>query len=151
MFGGEIRTLIPPADDGGCLLTSCRFALQRIHADAVSEAISFGQEESAVVFWWNRPSNLFTKHFYSKWKRSPRKQHQQESSRKANLQLVKRNPPSSSGGIDLGNFSPNPFTRKGSGLNKYGFSLKPAFGDALTSAGFNSSPTCLSVARAKCT
>ncbi|VEL27163.1 unnamed protein product [Protopolystoma xenopodis] len=25
------------------------------------------QEESAVVFWWNRTSNLFTQHFYSKW------------------------------------------------------------------------------------
>ncbi|VEL10496.1 unnamed protein product [Protopolystoma xenopodis] len=28
-----------------------------------------GQEESAVVFWCNRPSNLFTQHFHSKWNR----------------------------------------------------------------------------------
>ncbi|VEL42441.1 unnamed protein product [Protopolystoma xenopodis] len=26
-----------------------------------------GQEEFVVVFWWKRPSKLFTKHFYSKW------------------------------------------------------------------------------------
>ncbi|VEL22935.1 unnamed protein product [Protopolystoma xenopodis] len=29
-----------------------------------------GQEESAVVFWWNRPSSLFTQHFHSKWKQA---------------------------------------------------------------------------------
>ncbi|VEL35702.1 unnamed protein product [Protopolystoma xenopodis] len=66
-----------------------------IHADAVSEAVSFdsgenvlsfwlsndehhqsksqsttGQEESAVVFWWKRPSNLFIQHLHSKWNTS---------------------------------------------------------------------------------
>ncbi|VEL09856.1 unnamed protein product [Protopolystoma xenopodis] len=25
----------------------------------------------AIVFWWSRPSNFFTKHFHSKWKREP--------------------------------------------------------------------------------
>ncbi|VEL25028.1 unnamed protein product [Protopolystoma xenopodis] len=47
----------------------------------------------------------------------PRKQRQHESSSKANRQLVKRNPPSSSGGTDLRISSPNTFTRNESKLN----------------------------------
>ncbi|VEL39561.1 unnamed protein product [Protopolystoma xenopodis] len=47
----------------------------------------------------------------------PRKQRQQESSNKANRQLVKRNPPSSSGGAELRVSSPNTFTRNGIKLN----------------------------------
>ncbi|VEL19315.1 unnamed protein product [Protopolystoma xenopodis] len=50
--------------------------------------------------------------------RVPRKQRQHESFSKANRLLVKRNPPSSSGGTDLGISSPNTFTRNGSKPNR---------------------------------
>ncbi|VEL28069.1 unnamed protein product [Protopolystoma xenopodis] len=46
----------------------------------------------------------------------PRKQRQHESSSKANRQLVKRNPPSSSGGTDLRISSLNTFTRSYSNM-----------------------------------
>ncbi|VEL12917.1 unnamed protein product [Protopolystoma xenopodis] len=46
-----------------------------------------------------------------------RKQRQHECSSKANRQLVKRNPPSSSGGTELRISSPHSFTRNGSKLN----------------------------------
>ncbi|VEL24993.1 unnamed protein product [Protopolystoma xenopodis] len=49
--------------------------------------------------------------------RLPPKQRQHECSSKANRQLVKRNPPSSSGGSDLQISSPNTFTRNGNKLN----------------------------------
>ncbi|VEL13584.1 unnamed protein product [Protopolystoma xenopodis] len=45
--------------------------------------------------------------------RLPRKPRQHESSSKTNRQLVKRNPPSSSGGTDLRISTPNTFTRNG--------------------------------------
>ncbi|VEL40764.1 unnamed protein product [Protopolystoma xenopodis] len=51
--------------------------------------------------------------FHRNRRRLPRKQPQHESYSKANRQLVKRDPPSSSGGIDLGISSPNTFTRNG--------------------------------------
>ncbi|VEL43082.1 unnamed protein product [Protopolystoma xenopodis] len=51
--------------------------------------------------------------FHLNRRRSPRKQRQNESSSKDNRQLVKRNPPSSSGGTDLRISSPNTFTRNG--------------------------------------
>ncbi|VEL34731.1 unnamed protein product [Protopolystoma xenopodis] len=47
-----------------------------------------------------------------------KKQRQPECSSKANRQLVKRNRPSSSGGIELRISSRNTFTRNGSKLNK---------------------------------
>ncbi|VEL39239.1 unnamed protein product [Protopolystoma xenopodis] len=50
-------------------------------------------------------------------RRLPRKQRQHESSSKTYRQLVKRNPPSSSGGIDLRVSSSNTFTRNGSKPN----------------------------------
>ncbi|VEL28847.1 unnamed protein product [Protopolystoma xenopodis] len=52
-------------------------------------------------------------------RRLPRKQRQHECSNKSNRQLVKRNPPSSSRGTDLGISSPNTSTRNGSELNNY--------------------------------
>ncbi|VEL33927.1 unnamed protein product [Protopolystoma xenopodis] len=42
-----------------------------IEEDCLENGVSqstVGQDESAVVFWWNRPSNLFTQHFHSKCK-----------------------------------------------------------------------------------
>ncbi|VEL42314.1 unnamed protein product [Protopolystoma xenopodis] len=57
--------------------------------------------------------------FHRNRRRLPRKQRQHESSGKANRQLVKRNPPLSSGGTDLRISSPNMFTRNGSKLKKY--------------------------------
>ncbi|VEL36809.1 unnamed protein product [Protopolystoma xenopodis] len=51
--------------------------------------------------------------FHRNRRRLPRKQRQHESSSKANRQLFKRNPPSSSGGIYLQISSPNTFTRNG--------------------------------------
>ncbi|VEL18715.1 unnamed protein product [Protopolystoma xenopodis] len=51
-------------------------------------------------------------------RRLPPKQRQHESSSKANRQLVKGNPPLSSGGTDLWISSPNTFIRNGSKLNK---------------------------------
>ncbi|VEL17841.1 unnamed protein product [Protopolystoma xenopodis] len=62
--------------------------------------------------------------FYRNRRRLPRKQRRHECSSKANRQQVKRNPPSSSDGIDLRISSPNTFTRYGSKLiNKYMYSL----------------------------
>ncbi|VEL14968.1 unnamed protein product [Protopolystoma xenopodis] len=58
-------------------------------------------------------------HFHQKRRRLPRKQRQHESSSKANRQLIKRNPPSSSGATDLRISSSNTFTRNGSKLNNY--------------------------------
>ncbi|VEL40666.1 unnamed protein product [Protopolystoma xenopodis] len=55
--------------------------------------------------------------FHQNRRRSPRKQRQHECSSKANRQLVKWNPLSSSGGADLRISSPNIFTRNGSKLN----------------------------------
>ncbi|VEL07489.1 unnamed protein product [Protopolystoma xenopodis] len=52
--------------------------------------------------------------FHRNRRRFPRKQLQHECSSKANRQLVKRNPPSSSGGLDLRISSPNTFTPNGS-------------------------------------
>ncbi|VEL24528.1 unnamed protein product [Protopolystoma xenopodis] len=52
-------------------------------------------------------------------KRLPRKQRYHECSSKANRQLVKRNPPSSSGGIDLRISLSNTFTRNGSKDRSY--------------------------------
>ncbi|VEL43451.1 unnamed protein product [Protopolystoma xenopodis] len=40
----------------------------RQHESSSKGQSTAGQEESAVVFWWNRPSNLFTQHIHSKWK-----------------------------------------------------------------------------------
>ncbi|VEL27783.1 unnamed protein product [Protopolystoma xenopodis] len=40
----------------------------RQHESSSKAQSTAGQEESAVVFWWNRPSNLFTEHFHSKRK-----------------------------------------------------------------------------------
>ncbi|VEL36302.1 unnamed protein product [Protopolystoma xenopodis] len=51
--------------------------------------------------------------FYRNRKRLLRKQRQHESFSKANRQLVKRNPPSSSSGTGLRISSPNTFTRNG--------------------------------------
>ncbi|VEL26690.1 unnamed protein product [Protopolystoma xenopodis] len=51
------------------------------------------------------------------WSRGIQRQH--ECSSKANRQLVKRNPPSSSAGTNIRIFSPNTFTRNGSQLNNY--------------------------------
>ncbi|VEL23562.1 unnamed protein product [Protopolystoma xenopodis] len=34
----------------------------------ISSRNTFTRTPSLVVFWWNRPSNLFTQHFHSKWK-----------------------------------------------------------------------------------
>ncbi|VEL15452.1 unnamed protein product [Protopolystoma xenopodis] len=51
-------------------------------------------------------------------RRLPRKQRQHESAGTAKRQLVKRSPPSSSGGTDFRIFSRNTFTRNGSKLNK---------------------------------
>ncbi|VEL42578.1 unnamed protein product [Protopolystoma xenopodis] len=55
--------------------------------------------------------------FYRNRKRLPRKQCQHECSSKANRQMVKRNPSSSSGGIDLRISSTNTSSRNGSNLN----------------------------------
>ncbi|VEL06865.1 unnamed protein product [Protopolystoma xenopodis] len=52
-------------------------------------------------------------HMRDEW-RLPLKQRQHESASKANRQLVKRNPPSSSRGTDLRISSPNTFTQNGS-------------------------------------
>ncbi|VEL20410.1 unnamed protein product [Protopolystoma xenopodis] len=57
--------------------------------------------------------------FHRNRSRLPRKQRQQECSSKANLQLVKKNPSSSSGGTELRISSRNPFTRNGSKLTNY--------------------------------
>ncbi|VEL10267.1 unnamed protein product [Protopolystoma xenopodis] len=54
--------------------------------------------------------------FHQKQERLSRKQRQQGGSSKANRQLVKRNPPSSSGEIDFRISSPNPFTQNGNKL-----------------------------------
>ncbi|VEL11360.1 unnamed protein product [Protopolystoma xenopodis] len=51
--------------------------------------------------------------FHRNRRRLPRKQRQHECSSKANRQLAKRNPPSSSGGIDLQTSSTNASTRNG--------------------------------------
>ncbi|VEL11618.1 unnamed protein product [Protopolystoma xenopodis] len=48
----------------------------------------------------------------------PCKQRRHECSRKANRQMVKKNPSSSSGGIDFRISSPNIFTRNGSRFNR---------------------------------
>ncbi|VEL18672.1 unnamed protein product [Protopolystoma xenopodis] len=56
-------------------------------------------------------------HFHRNRRRLPRIQRQHECSREANRQLVKRNRPSSSGGIDLRISSPNTSTRNGSKHN----------------------------------
>ncbi|VEL27588.1 unnamed protein product [Protopolystoma xenopodis] len=45
VFGEEIRRSVPPEDDGGFLLTS-HWLYWKIHADAVSEAISFDSGEN---------------------------------------------------------------------------------------------------------
>ncbi|VEL14940.1 unnamed protein product [Protopolystoma xenopodis] len=58
-------------------------------------------------------------HFHQSRVRLPRKQRQHESSSEANRQLIKRNPPSSSGGANLLISSRNTFTRNGSKLNNY--------------------------------
>ncbi|VEL43359.1 unnamed protein product [Protopolystoma xenopodis] len=55
-------------------------------------------------------------HVHRNRRRLPWKQRQHE----ANRQLVKRNPPSSSGGTDLRISSPNTFTRNGSNPNNRG-------------------------------
>ncbi|VEL07043.1 unnamed protein product [Protopolystoma xenopodis] len=52
--------------------------------------------------------------FHRNQRRLPRKQRRHESSSKAHRQLVKRNPPSFSGGTDRRISSPNTFTRNGS-------------------------------------
>ncbi|VEL38770.1 unnamed protein product [Protopolystoma xenopodis] len=56
--------------------------------------------------------------FHRNRRRLPRKQRQHECCSKANRQLVKRNPPLSSGGTDLRISSPNTSTRNGIKLNK---------------------------------
>ncbi|VEL31968.1 unnamed protein product [Protopolystoma xenopodis] len=36
--------------------------------ESLHPTLSLGMEvSSTIVFWWNRPSNLFTQHFHSKW------------------------------------------------------------------------------------
>ncbi|VEL12916.1 unnamed protein product [Protopolystoma xenopodis] len=57
--------------------------------------------------------------FHRNRRRLPRKQRQHECSTKFNRQLVKMNPPSSSGGADLRISSRNTFTRNGSKLNNH--------------------------------
>ncbi|VEL32519.1 unnamed protein product [Protopolystoma xenopodis] len=64
--------------------------------------------------------------FHRNRRRLPRKRLQHESSSKANRQLVKRNPPSSSSGTDLRIYSPNTFTRNGNSCLHPG-SREPAF------------------------
>ncbi|VEL17932.1 unnamed protein product [Protopolystoma xenopodis] len=56
--------------------------------------------------------------FHRNRRKLPRKQRQHEYSNKANRQLVKRNPPSPSGGTDLRISSSNTSTLNGSKLNK---------------------------------
>ncbi|VEL20466.1 unnamed protein product [Protopolystoma xenopodis] len=55
-------------------------------------------------------------------RRLPRKQRQHECCSKANRQLVKKNPPSSSAGTELRISSRNTFTRNGSKLKSYYYS-----------------------------
>ncbi|VEL17416.1 unnamed protein product [Protopolystoma xenopodis] len=50
VFGEEIRRSIPPEDNGGFLLTSCRLALLEDNADAVSKVISFDFGEKVLSF-----------------------------------------------------------------------------------------------------
>ncbi|VEL33511.1 unnamed protein product [Protopolystoma xenopodis] len=57
--------------------------------------------------------------FHRNRSRLPRKQRQHEASSKANRQLVKKNPPSSSGGTYLRISSLKTFTQNGSKLNNY--------------------------------
>ncbi|VEL12962.1 unnamed protein product [Protopolystoma xenopodis] len=72
-----------------------------------SDDVHHVTDESFAPFHWNRV-------------RLPREQSQHECFTKANRQLVKRNLPSSSGGVDLRISSPNTFTRNGSKLNNKG-------------------------------
>ncbi|VEL08208.1 unnamed protein product [Protopolystoma xenopodis] len=71
--------------------------------------------------------------FHRNRRRLTREQRQYESSSKVNRQLVKRDPPLSSGGTDLQISSPNTFTRNGSKLNNYEArnSSKPNFSSFL--------------------
>ncbi|VEL14700.1 unnamed protein product [Protopolystoma xenopodis] len=71
--------------------------------------------------------------FHRNRRRLPWKQRQHESSSKANQQLVKRNPPSSSGGTNIRISSPSTFTRNGSKLNNYETrdSSEPNFSSAI--------------------
>ncbi|VEL32279.1 unnamed protein product [Protopolystoma xenopodis] len=68
----------PPSSSGG---TDLRISLnlidswsrgirRRLLVEPTFESLhpTAGQEEFAVVFWWNRPSNLFTQHLHSKCK-----------------------------------------------------------------------------------
>ncbi|VEL08808.1 unnamed protein product [Protopolystoma xenopodis] len=48
VLGEEIRRSVPPEDDGGFLLTSCRLALLE---DSCVNQSAAGQKESADVFW----------------------------------------------------------------------------------------------------
>ncbi|VEL38383.1 unnamed protein product [Protopolystoma xenopodis] len=73
--------------------------------------------------------------FHRNRRRLPRKQRRHECSSKANRQLVKRNPPSSSGGTDLRISSPNTFTRIGSGAGVD--TLVPSSGDAASLDAFS--------------
>ncbi|VEL43019.1 unnamed protein product [Protopolystoma xenopodis] len=74
--------------------------------------------------------------------RLPRKQRQLECSSKANRQLVKRNPASSSGGTELRITSANTFTRNGSELNN-NYETKES-----SKPNFSSYPTMLSTPEA---
>ncbi|VEL38817.1 unnamed protein product [Protopolystoma xenopodis] len=38
--------------------------------ESLHSTLSLEMEVSSNIFWWNRPSNLFTQHFYSKWNNS---------------------------------------------------------------------------------
>ncbi|VEL40590.1 unnamed protein product [Protopolystoma xenopodis] len=91
----------------------------RISSPNTSTRNGTGQEEFAVVFWWNRPSNprvsmnLPVKPIDS-WSRGIRRRLLVEptfESPQPNRQLVKRNSPSSSGGTDLRISSPNSWSR----------------------------------------
>ncbi|VEL40114.1 unnamed protein product [Protopolystoma xenopodis] len=57
-------------------------------------------------------------HFHQNRRRLPRKQRQHESSTRANRQLIQRNPPSYSGGIDLRISPPNTFARNGTSAER---------------------------------
>ncbi|VEL35834.1 unnamed protein product [Protopolystoma xenopodis] len=107
MMDEEIRRSVPPEDDGGFLLTSCRLVSLNFVVTMVprSDDVRYMTDENLASFHRNR-------------RRLPRKQRQYESSNKANRQLVKRNRPSSSGETDLRISSPNTFTRNGSKLNR---------------------------------
>ncbi|VEL38447.1 unnamed protein product [Protopolystoma xenopodis] len=97
----ETRKSVPQEEDGG------------FHGDQLS--IGFAVRFMVTLFPRQSPSipsrNLFSTGIEGD---CLLKQRQHESSSKANRQLVKRNPPSCSGGTDLRISSPNTFIRNGS-------------------------------------